>query len=72
VLYNLLESIRVMALCFAPVMPATSEEVFRRLGLGELSQIGDLASALSWGGLPAGNKVTVGAPLFPRLKEDEL
>ncbi|MDR1014320.1 MAG: methionine--tRNA ligase [Coriobacteriales bacterium] len=72
VLYNLLESIRIMALCFAPVMPASSAEVFRRLGLGEVSCVDDLEGALRWGGLPAGNRVTVGEPLFPRLKEDEL
>jgi methionyl-tRNA synthetase len=72
VLYNLLESIRVMALCFAPVMPVSSAEVFRRLGLGEVSRIDDLEAALQWGGLPAGSCVTIGEPLFPRLKEDEL
>jgi methionyl-tRNA synthetase len=72
VLYNTLEAIRIMALLFAPVMPATSSEVFHRLGLGEVFDITDLKTALRWGGLPAGNRVTVGEPLFPRLKEDEL
>jgi methionyl-tRNA synthetase len=72
VLYNILESIRIMALLFAPVMPATSAEVFRRLGLGDVFACGDLRAATRWGALPAGNRVIIGEPLFPRLKEDEL
>jgi methionyl-tRNA synthetase len=72
VLYNTLEAIRVMALLFAPVMPTTSTEVFHRLGLGEVFDPSDLRAAARWGGLPAGNRITVGEPLFPRLKEDEL
>jgi methionyl-tRNA synthetase len=72
VLYNALEAIRVMALFFTPVMPATSAEVFRRLGLGTSSDIRNLRAASQWGGLPAGNQVIIGEPLFPRLKEDEV
>jgi methionyl-tRNA synthetase len=72
VLYNTLEAIRVMALLVAPVMPTTSAEVFRRLGMGEVFDTSDLRAAARWGGLPAGNRITVGEPLFPRLKEDEL
>jgi methionyl-tRNA synthetase len=76
VLYNLLEAIRIMALLFAPVMPTTSAEVWRRLGLGDVFAMGglgqDLQQACDWGGLSAGNQIEVGEPLFPRLKEDEL
>jgi methionyl-tRNA synthetase len=72
VLYNILESIRIMALLFAPVMPTTSAEVWCRLGLGDVRAVDELATVSCWGGLPAGNTVVVGEPLFPRLKEDEL
>jgi methionyl-tRNA synthetase len=72
VIYNLLESIRIMALLFAPVMPTTSAEVYKRLGLDDVFATSDLKQASQWGGLSAGNKITVGDPLFPRLKEDEL
>jgi methionyl-tRNA synthetase len=72
VLYNVLEAIRVMALLFAPVMPNTSAEVFNRLGLASISEICDLEAAVGWGALPAGNEVTIGVPLFPRIKENEL
>jgi methionyl-tRNA synthetase len=76
VIYNLLEAIRIMALLFAPVMPTTSAEVYTRLGLSDVFATGlsssDLKQATQWGGLPAGNKIIIGDPLFPRLKEDEL
>jgi methionyl-tRNA synthetase len=76
VIYNLLEAIRIMALLFAPVMPTTSAEVYKRLGLDDVFAIGstaqNLKQAAQWGGLPAGNRITIGEPLFPRLKEDEL
>ena len=67
VLYNLLEAIRIIALYLAPFMPNTSAEVFRRLGLGDITAIDDIKAASAWGQLPAGNPVEKGEPLFPRL-----
>ena len=68
VIYNSLESIRIIAMYFAPFMPNTSREVFRRLGLGDPTEIVDIEAATAWGQLPAGNLVEVGEPLFPRLE----
>lgn len=67
VLYNALEACRILALFFAPFMPNTSAEVFRRLGLGAIEDIDDIQAASAWGLLPAGNAVEKGDPLFPRL-----
>ena len=69
VIYNALEAIRVIALYMAPFMPNTSAEVFRRLGLGAVTDVVDIEAATAWGQLPAGNAVEVGEPLFPRLAE---
>ena len=69
VIYNALESIRVIAMYLAPLMPNTSAEVFRRLGLGAVTDITDIEAATAWGQLPAGNPVEVGDPLFPRLQD---
>ena len=69
VIYNALEAIRVIALYMAPFMPNTSAEVFRRLGLGAVTDIVDIEAATAWGQLPAGNPVEVGDPLFPRLQD---
>ena len=66
VLYNALEACRILALFFAPFMPNTSAEVFRRLSLGAIK------AASVWGQLPAGNAVEKGDPLFPRLDVKEI
>ncbi len=72
VIYNSLEAIRIIALYMAPFMPKSSAEVFRRMGLGDVTDIDDIQFASEWGGLPVGNVVETGDPLFPRLKVDEI
>lgn len=72
VIYNALEAIRIIALYLAPFMPNTSNEVFSRLSLGNVHEVTDIEHAGSWGGLPAGNMVETGDPLFPRLDLDAL
>ena len=70
VIYNALESVRIVALFTAPVMPKASREVWRRLGLGDPLDVTDLATATTWGGMPAGARVDKGEPLFPRIQEE--
>ena len=72
VMYNLLEAIRIVALYMAPFMPNTSAEVYRRLGLGDITQVTDIQAATAWGQLPAGNPVEKGEALFMRLDESEI
>ncbi len=71
VLYNALEAVRIAALFTAPVMPETSREVWRRMGLGDVVAIADLEAEAQWGRLPVGNTVVKGEALFPRIVEDE-
>jgi len=70
VLYNALEAVRIAALFTAPVMPQTSAEVWARLGLGPIDAVTDIADAAVWGGLPAGNRVIKGEPLYPRIYDE--
>ncbi len=72
VLYNALEACRISALLLSPFMPTTSDELYSRLGLGHATEVTDGAKASEWGGLNAGNVVTKGDALFPRLKIEEL
>ena len=68
-----LEALRIVALLAWPAIPATAEEIWRRLGLaGVVGPIEDarLPSAAGWGGYPAGTEVTRATPLFPRLTGD--
>jgi methionyl-tRNA synthetase len=72
VLYNALEAVRIAALFTAPVMPSTSAEVWRRLGIAaDIRAVVDLETAAAWGGLEPGLRVTKGEPLFPRIYEGE-
>jgi methionyl-tRNA synthetase len=71
VLYNALEAVRITALFTAPVMPATSAEVWHRLGLGDVVSVTDISAEAEWGGLPAGSVVMKGEALFPRIYEEE-
>ena len=69
VLYNALETCRIAALLLAPFMPNTSTELWRRLGLEDPCAVDNAAELALWGGLPAGNEVTKGDALFPRLEK---
>jgi len=70
VLYNALEAVRIAAMFTAPVMPETSAEVWRRLGLGDVSAVTDVSTESAWGRLPEGSLVKKGEPLFPRIYEE--
>jgi len=63
VLYNLLETIRLVSLMLLPVMPDTSEEIRKRLSVEEEPS----AQQLKWGLLKRGNPVVHGEPLFERI-----
>jgi methionyl-tRNA synthetase len=62
--------VRIVAAFTAPVMPATSTEVWKRLGLGDVLAVTSLAEVARWGQLPVGNAVEKGDPLFPRIVDE--
>ena len=64
VIWNALESLRIIWVMLAPVMPATAREALARLG-ADADAIG--ADALAWGQLRNGAAVRAGDPLFPRI-----
>ena len=63
VLYNLLETVRICAGLLTPFMPATAEEINRRLG----SPAADWDSLNRYGILPAEVATVAGPALFPRI-----
>jgi len=71
VMYNILERIRHISIMLYPFMPATAEEIMRRLGLDpEIEFKKDFKDLIKWGGLSPETKVDKGEPLFPRLNQD--
>ncbi|MGH3359239.1 MAG: class I tRNA ligase family protein, partial [Nocardioidaceae bacterium] len=72
ILYTAAESLRAIAVLYAPVMPKTARAMWSTLGaadgIGELD-VQDIRDAGRWGQLPAGSRITKGAALFPRIEE---
>ncbi len=71
VLYNLAETLRIVAILIAPFMPNTAPKIWQQLGLG-LDFAFDgvrLDDAQGWGRLPAGTKVSKPEPIFPRIED---
>ncbi|GAF91047.1 unnamed protein product, partial [marine sediment metagenome] len=66
-LYNLLETLRILALILFPFIPDSAQKIWAQLGIeGNIeSQIVD--KAIIWGQLKPGTKVKEGPPLFPRI-----
>ena len=68
VLYNLLESIRFLAVLLSPFIPDTSEKIFEQLN----TDVKSYESLSSFGRLKAGNKVGTAVPLFSRIDSEKL
>jgi len=67
VLYQTLESLRIIALLLAPFMPSSSERMWFQLGMEGNLWEKRLEEDGKWGGLKPGKKVVKPTPLFPRL-----
>ena len=61
ILYNSLETLRVISVLISPFIPETAEKIQKQIGLSEFD------TALDWGRLPVGIKVSRGEPIFPRV-----
>ncbi|HHZ05968.1 MAG TPA: methionine--tRNA ligase [Clostridiales bacterium] len=68
VLYNLLESIRFIAILVSPFMPDTASAILQQINCNVTSY----ETLQSFGGLAAGNRVGTATPLFARLDSEKL
>ena len=68
VLYNLLESIRFIAILLSPFMPETSEKIFTQLN----TSVKDYDSLKAFGCLEKDNSVTTPSPLFGRIDAEKM
>jgi methionyl-tRNA synthetase len=71
VLYNLVETLRILTYVASPYIPDATERLAAQLGVPAPSTLGPggdtLLDVLRWGGLEAGHHTQVGEVLFPRL-----
>lgn len=63
VLYTLAESIRIIAILIAPVLPQAAKGILAQLNIHTAPTLADA----TWGGLKSGHQLGTPTPLFPRL-----
>lgn len=68
VLYALAESLRIVALLIAPVLPESAAAMRGFLNVEAPAAGEDVVPLCEWGGLPDGHKVNPPVPLFPRIE----
>jgi methionyl-tRNA synthetase len=72
VLYQTLESLRLITLLLVAFMPSTSEKMWSQLGMEENLWEQNLKENGKWGGLKPGRKVAKPSPLFPRIDPSKM
>jgi methionyl-tRNA synthetase len=64
------EALRVIALLLAALLPETAQGIASRLGAPDaIARAREPGDARAWGRLPAGTRVEMGSPLFPRVEK---
>jgi methionyl-tRNA synthetase len=66
IMYNLLDSLRLVGILIAPVMPETAGKILEILGCDPEDLT--LADKDRWGGLKPGTAIAKAKPLFPRIE----
>ncbi|HWC70000.1 MAG TPA: class I tRNA ligase family protein, partial [Actinomycetota bacterium] len=70
VLYAAAETLRVLAIAIAPIMPGAAARLWAQLGVETSLEERRLPGDAVWGGLVPGTTTTKGESLFPRLGAD--
>lgn len=82
IILDLLEVLRITAICVSPFIPSTAAEIWRQIGFGEMfkdaekrqiadeimKEVQERKDKAVWKGFPPGIKVAKGEPLFMRIK----
>lgn len=68
VMYNLMETVRMITVMISPFMPKLPERIWKQTGLAKNKAVTTWESIQTWGGYPAGTRVQRGAALFPRIE----
>jgi methionyl-tRNA synthetase len=68
VMYNLLETVRLLGLLVSPFMPDTGTRIRTLLGLDPAQAL--ITGQDGWGGLQPGTQIAKAEPLFPRIEAE--
>ncbi len=67
IIYNLLESLRIIAVFITPFMPQSAKKIMDQLGIADMTGQ-NFDSLRRWGGLTPGSALKRGESLFPRVE----
>ena len=67
IIYNLLESLRIVSVLITPFMPGSAKKIMDQIGMEDMTGQ-NFNSIRRWGGLPPGSPLTRGESLFPRVE----
>jgi methionyl-tRNA synthetase len=71
VMYNLVESVRIVSVLLQPFMPKTPPRIWEQIGIAGRPELHTWQSLAEFGQFPAQTKTTSGEVLFPRLELGE-
>lgn len=71
VMYNLVESVRFVAVLLQPYMPKTPPRIWQQLGIDSRPELHTWESLSTFGKYPAGTETRPGEVLFPRMELGE-
>ena len=71
VMYNLMESLRIISVLIEPFMPSTAEKIWQQLNMPEKFADIRLGDIKTWGKTPANLKIGEAQQLFPRIEVEE-
>ena len=70
VLYNLLESLRLLSVLLYPFLPQTANQIRQQLNLANINENNfDLEKEKQWGGLPEDHSISQPSILFPKFDD---
>lgn len=72
ILYNLLETLRIIAPLVYPYMPSSAEQIWKQLGITEKIEGQILEQTTAWGQIKVGAKINQGESLFNKIDPKSL
>jgi methionyl-tRNA synthetase len=69
VLYNLAESLRIIAILISPFMPQIAEKILKQLNITLSLSESKIADIKEWGKITVDNPIGEISPLFPKVEE---
>ncbi len=68
IMYNLLETLRIISIYIYPFMPQAAEKMKQQLGIDKAFSDININDASKWGLMISGKKINKGVPIFPRIE----